>query len=512
MNSWLGLAATKGKTYLKTAGACVAASTLTAVSFLQDDGDKPSFFEAIGRIFDALGEVLTHWPAGKPINGLTLILEVFKVADLIDVGAKVDAFFLKTLDIPRLVITSKPFLWILGIAMAPMIIFAVLNIIRYSSAYRRETRTRRGEDRVHAGRSRVLPTGTWFVTRLLPWLVIGPGFIFLSAYAFSLAWNGMLSILEIFYKGTSTTIGGVWVTILEGMVSGSVAQIAAQFILMFLVVIAGCIFLAVLILQRVILYIVANPKFEWDATKILRGLRDVTLAKPGRKFLEKFFSLALTVFLVGLLAWLTAWLSTIFTDWPIAFFFVVFLGVIWWGPKELVTKYAQEEFYEGVGEWWEDFFSPTRGIETPEEAEAREAQEERYAGVTGKVRRGWDRQHPATKAYFKGQAKAGEVALKTLRPKEYAMAKQALNVIDQVRSSEEPQAASFDEIYKRRATLDTDPATSHAMLAWLKDQYTLGTPAKPHEEMIADARRQVERIRSRKPKVFESMAERGEDL
>lgn len=510
MNSRLGLAATKCKNYLGTVGVQVAASTLTIVSFLQDD-DKPSFFEAVGRILGALGKVITNWPIGKPVNGLTLILEVFKAADLIDVGAKVDAFFLKTLDAPRLVVTSPLFMTILVAAMAPMVLFAILNIIRYSSAYRRETGTRRGEDRVHAGKSRVLPTGTWFLTRLLPWLAIGPGFFFLVGYFFSVAWNGMLIVLEIFYTGSATSMGGVWVTILEGMVSGPIAKVAAEFLLVFLVAIIGGTFLAIVFLQRLVRFLWANPIFQWDSTKILRGLRDVTLAKPGRMYLEHFFILALTVFLGGLLAWLTAGLSLRFPSWPTSFFFVVFIGLIWYAPRE-IAKHTPDEYYRGFGNWLGDFFSPEHGIPTPEGLEAQRQQEERYSGLVGGLRRHWESVPRYQRGYYEAQAKLGLEALKILRPEEYAAAQQATDLVRRVRSSDQPTASSFDEIYRRRANLDADQATNNAMLAWLKDQYTLGTPSKTPEEMITESRKAVRGIQRTSPKAFESMVERGESL
>lgn len=494
MHSRLGLAATRAKTYLETVWVRVAASTLTTVFLLQQDDDKPSFFEMIGRIFEAFSKVVQLWPSGNEVNGLTLIIQVFSVADLLGVGEKIDAFFLKTLDVPRLLVSSSYFQVLLVFTTAPMLLFGTLNIVRYIRAYSLETSTSRGEDRVHAGKSRILDIGPWFLTRFLVWMVIGPGFYLFVAYVFSYAWNGVLTVLEIFYTGTSSTMGSVWIQIIQGMLTGSTGKVVVEFLLMFIVIIIGGSYLAITFIKRLVDFIWASPKFQWDSTKILRGLRDVTLAKPGRAYLEKWLLLALTVFFVGLLAWITALLSYVLPGWPIAFTFGVCIYLVKWLPK-YILEHRPEEFYHGIQETFEDFFAPEHGLPTPIELEAQDSQ---------RLRGG--------KSRFSRPARAVTEIYKDLEPEHYRETQQVTESLRRLRPRRGKVSSGFTDILEHRGSLDVDPATGNAMLAWLRDQYEVETPSSSPEEMIDAARKAVRNIRRSNPEVYENMVERGEDL
>lgn len=512
MNKWLGLAATIFGHLRKTAGAKVAASTLTTVFFLQ--GEEPPFWEILGRILKAFGEILFHWPEGVPINGASIIIQVLEATDIFDVGAKFEEFLLTITQVPPLEGTIFGALIIASMIPAWGLFF--FHSARYWAAYRRHIKTPGGEDAVWSNQAEIVNPNEWFVQRFLVMFVVLAGLTAITIgpqLVVNIVWKGMGSVAQVFYEGAETTIGGAFVELLSRMAEG---QGALSFVLSFLVIFVGGFILLIVYAVRFIKWFAANLTFGWRAAKTLSGRRNVTLAEPVKEYAEKLAAFAITALLIVLGPLLAVAIPAIY-GLPQA---GVFLIVIWLAiklPSEAIEH--GDEYYRRFGRWFEgDLVSPD---------------EPSPPRPPGRIRQATSRVGSMAHDYAKSDpryAQAAAVASGLKAARDRGFANTAMDEMDERikrrgssiggpaggRPRYNPQTDTLKrmppKLYERRHSLHGDRRMNNAMFAYLADTYERTRPMRQFNDLAASAREEVAALRKQAPTRFEMLAQRGTDL
>lgn len=518
MKKWLGLAATFISRTKKTVGAIVAASTLATVSYapyLQED--EPPIWEIVSRILKSLGQVISNWPEDTPVNWASLLIQAFKLANLVDIGEEIQTYMTGILTAPALTVKDVMFSEILIAAYAPMYALFIWRLMEYIHAYRVETESPEGEAKVKSGESKIMALGEYALKRFLPMLVLATTAHLLGPIMLAKLWNGVLGAIQLFYSSQTTNMADTYVALIANFIEGLNLY---EFVIGTVVFIVCWTALSIAFVVYFVKWLWSQPKFLWEGTLSLKGLRKLSLAEPLKVYVKPFLRFALMAIIMGvgpllIVKLLAPWMNGM----ALGAFIAAIMILAYAGPNELIQH--GDEYYARLKTWAEH----SRGGELLDEEPEPEPEAPRREGVAGWVQDRWDRMPPLAKLPYQAQIKVAEVIMMT-DPK---LAIAAKPIMSAIKGEGDPQAAIqtvIQALPKRptgpwtklppsilamRGTLSSDPTINAAMLAWLTDQYTSGPPIRTPEEMVAAAQAEVQKRMATAQQFVDVMAQRGKE-
>lgn len=496
----LGLAATE-LLFRKAEGACVAASTLTHVFLLQDGVD---WIGILVRLLNAFVKILTQWPEDVPVNGISIIIQLLKAADLVDVGGKIESFLLLLTQAPPLGATIFGYLIVGGVLLS--LPFQVLSVISYSRAYR-EAHERAPDGDINWEEEDIVEPLEWFLKRFLP-VIFGTWiFFFLAQFLVNQTWNLLNGFVQAFYTGAGKTIGGVAVEI--------IAKIAEQMDILDFMFAAGILSTWGIVL--LVHYGIRLVKFLWnvvmfpiEGTRALKGLKDDDIEQPASELIASLVELAITAFLILVgplfLAMMPAMIGLPLT--------AVVIIVIWMGlklPKRVANGIRERQLEKAAR-----ILGPERLPRGLRKSRVRRAFDLGAAAAMSAVQKD-PRGRAAMAGYQAVQALRSDGKQEVLSKLQAARARfREIPAGSVPTDNPSPQTNILDRIpdrlYQDRYNLSSDKDMNAAVFSWLADEYAKSQPTRELGDLIPTAFAAVSKLRKDSEAAFQSLVRSGGGL
>jgi hypothetical protein len=266
--------------------------------FASDAPTDPGIWDLLKRLFDAAISVASSMPVGQPFNAVEFLLKVFGVAGQEQLGDNISKTLTVILNAPDIGFTVWGYIvYIATIGIALPI--AVYNGFRYWKRYQEYRKIAGGNSEAELldGRNASLVSPFNAVMRSIIVLAILVGGAVVQQALFNWTFQLIKGLVEGFYTGSNTTIGGA---IAQLMLSFAQTAGAVDAVLLLMGVLAAVTFIVIVMLNRLVRFVLATIEVFIILAHVTAGRREITFGTAAAFYFRRLVFLALTI-LIALL-------------------------------------------------------------------------------------------------------------------------------------------------------------------------------------------------------------------